>query len=101
MAKDYFIKHEKEETKELTAEQIHETLAYMTNNGMIKEKFPERKELIGKVVQHKKSGDIGKVTFSSFGISIAGVNDDGSHWQTLGDDPKSVMEQWEVIGDGN
>lgn len=60
-------------------------------------KYPDRAGLIGKTVRNKESGDEGTVMFSSFGISIGGTNEDGAHWQTLGDDPKVVMESWEVV----
>lgn len=64
-----------------------------TNNN----RYPDRAGLIGKTVRNRESGDEGTVMFSSFGISIGGINEDGAHWQTLGDDPKVVMESWEVV----
>lgn len=57
---------------------------------------------IGDTVRHKETGRIGKVRYSTFGMSVAGIayNEDGSikhRWQTLGE-PRNVIEQyWEKV----
>ena len=56
---------------------------------------------VGDTVKHKESGSIGKVMYSTFGLSVGGItkDEDGNvcHWQTLGE-PRHVVEQyWEKV----
>ena len=52
---------------------------------------------IGLKVKSKKSEDIGTVVFSSSGVSVGGISEDGSHWHTLGMDDAEFFNGWEVI----
>lgn len=51
---------------------------------------------IGDIVRHKESGRIGKVVYSTFGVSVSGRDEKG-HWKTLGYPVEEMKKHWEVI----
>lgn len=51
---------------------------------------------IGDTVKSKHDGTIGKVVYSSFGVSIHWRDEKGLH-KTLGDSVNNVKEYWEVV----
>lgn len=61
-------------------------------------------DLLGKFVKHKEDGQIGKITYSSFGYSIHTIgtyDDDGIEkamfMKYLGDSWKNHSKHWELI----
>lgn len=56
---------------------------------------------IGLKVKSKTGDSVGTVRFSTFGVSIGGITEDGSHWHTLGMDDEEFFREWEELKDGN
>lgn len=52
---------------------------------------------VGDTVRHKETGELATVMYSTFGVKIGGITEDGMHWKTNGYPPEELAEYWEVV----
>lgn len=51
----------------------------------------------GDKVKQKTTGEVGEIVECSFGYAVAGVNEEGLEWQTVGMSEEEILYFWEVI----
>lgn len=57
----------------------------------------ERVMQVGDTVRNKETGELATVMYSTFGVKIGGITEDGMHWKTNGYSPEELAEHWEVV----
>lgn len=52
---------------------------------------------IGDIVRNRETGELATVKYSTFGIKIGGITEDGMHWKTNGYPAEELAKYWEVV----
>lgn len=57
----------------------------------------ERALQVGDTVRHRESGKLGTVKYSTFGVKVGGITEDGGRWKTNGYPAEELAKYWEIV----